>query len=86
MGYWEPTHGEDGTTGVGAILTTPVNNMLVGNKQILTKTMIKNNEPIIYYSGAVWDKAEKITNAKQWFNYLDTFYQQINNPLIVNVK
>jgi hypothetical protein len=86
MGYWEPTHGEDGTTGVGAILTTPVNNMLVGNKQILTKTMIKNNEPIIYYSGAVWDKAEKITNAKQWFNYLDTFYQQINIPLIVNVK
>jgi hypothetical protein len=86
MAYWEPTHGEDGTTGVGAILTTPVNNMLVGNKQILTKTTVKNNEPIIYYSGAVWDKAGKITNAKQWFNYLDTFYQQINIPLIVNVK
>jgi hypothetical protein len=86
MGYWEPTHGEDGTTGVGSILTTPVSNMLVGNTQMLAKTTVKNNEPIIYYSGAAWDKAGKITNAKQWFKYLDTFYQQIKKPLIVNVK
>jgi hypothetical protein len=86
MGYWEPTHGEDGTTGVGSILTTPVSNILVGNMQMLAKTTVKNNEPIIYYSGAAWDKAGKITNAKQWFKYLDTFYQQLKNPLIVNVK
>jgi hypothetical protein len=86
MGYWEPTHGEDGATGVGSILTTPVSNMLVGNTQMLAKTTVKNNEPIIYYSGATWDKAGKITNAKQWFKYLDTFYQQIKKPLIVQVK
>lgn len=86
VGYWEPTHGEDGTTGVGSILTTPVSNILVGNMQMLAKTTVNNNEPIIYYSGAAWDKAGKITNAKQWFKYLDTFYQQIKNPLIVNVK
>jgi hypothetical protein len=86
MGYWEPTHGEDGTTSVGSIITTPVSNMLVGNNQILAKTVVRNNEPIVYYTGAAWNKAEKITNAKQWFNYLDNFYQQIKNPLIINVK
>jgi hypothetical protein len=86
VGYWEPTHGEDGTTGVGSIVTTPVSNMLVGNTQILAKTAVKNNEPIVYYTGAVWDKAGKITNAKQWFEYLNTFYLQIQNPLIVNLK
>lgn len=86
MGYWEPTHGEDGTTGIGSILTTPVKNMLVGNTQMLAKTTVKNNEPIIYYSGAAWDKAGKIINAKQWFQYLDTFYQEIQQPLIVKVK
>lgn len=86
MAYWEPTHGLDGTTAVGSILTTPVNNMVVGNTQLLAKTAVKNNEPIIYYSGAAWDKAGKITNAKQWFNYLDTFNQQIKQPLIITLK
>lgn len=86
IGYWEPTHGEDGTTGVGSILTTLVSNMLVGNAQILAKTAVKNNEPIVYYTGAAWNKAGKITNAKQWFKYLDNFYQQIKEPLVINVK
>lgn len=86
MSYWEPTHGQDGTTGVGSLLTTPVSNMVVTNKQILAKTTVKNNVPIVYYTGAAWDKAGKITNAKQWQNYLNNFYQQINEPLIVNIK
>jgi hypothetical protein len=86
MGYWEPTHGLDGTTGVGSILTNTVNNMAVGNTQMLAKTAVKSNQPIIYYTGAAWDKAGKITNAKQWFNYLDTFYQQIKEPLIITIK
>lgn len=86
MGYWEPAHGQDGTTGVGCLLTTPVRNMLVSNTQILAKTTAQNNVPIVYYSGAAWDKAGKITDAKQWQNYLDTFYQQIKCPLIINVK
>jgi len=86
MGYWEPTHGADGTTGVGALLTTPVSNMMVTNKQILAKTEVKNNTPIVYYTGAAWDKAGKITNAEQWFHYLDTFNQQIKEPLIITIK
>jgi hypothetical protein len=86
IGYWEPTHGEDGTTGVGSILTTPVSNILVGNAQILAKTAVKNNESIVYYTGAAWNKAGKITNAKQWFKYLDNFYQQIKEPLVITVK
>lgn len=86
MGYWEATHGQDGTTGVGSLLTTPVSNMMVTKKQILAKTTVKNNVPIVYYTGAAWDKAGKITDAKQWQNYLNNFYQQINEPLIVNIK
>jgi len=86
MCYWEPTHGPDGTTGVGALLTSPVTNMFVTNKQLLAKTEIKNNVPITYYTGAAWDKAGKITDAKQWQNYLDNFYQEIKNPLIINIK
>jgi len=86
MGYWEPTFGEDGTTGVGSILTKPVKNMFATNTQILAKTTVTNNEPIVYYTGAAWNKAAKITDAKQWFNYLDNFYQKVKNPLIVKVE
>jgi len=86
MGYWEPTHGQDGTTGVGAILTTAVSTISVATAQILAKTEVKNNQPIVYYSGAAWDKAGKITSAAQWFGYLNTFSQELKNPLIVSVK
>lgn len=86
MGYWEPTQNKNGTTGVGSILTTLVSGMVVSNNQMLAKTTVKNNEPIIYYSGAAWDKVGKITNAKQWFNYLDAFCQEVKNTLIINVK
>jgi hypothetical protein len=86
MSYWEPTHKEHGTTGVGSILTSTVNGMQVTDKQILAKTEVKNNEPIIYYSGAAWDKAGKIANSKQWDSYLQTFSQQIAAPLIITIK
>ncbi|MGQ7947311.1 DUF4861 family protein [Flavobacterium sp. WC2509] len=86
IGYWEPTFDKDGTTAVGSIVTNPVSTMWVNKDQILAKTTVKNNEPIVYYSGAAWDKAGKITNSKQWFDYLNHFYQEVKNPLIVSVK
>ena len=86
MGYWEPNHGEDGITGVGTIVTSPVSNMFVDNKQLLAKTTVKSNESIVYYAGAAWNKAGEIIDAKQWFEYLDRFFRQIKEPLIVTIK
>ncbi|MGE6355913.1 DUF4861 family protein [Flavobacterium sp. NPDC079362] len=86
LGYWEPTFDKDGTTGVGAILSTPAKKMWVDKEQLLAQTEVKNNEPLVYYTGAAWDKAGKITNAKQWQDYLDHFNQELQNPLIVKVQ
>jgi hypothetical protein len=86
MAYWEPTFDKDGTTAVGSILTTPVSNMWVDKEQLLSKTSVKNNEPIVYYSGAVWDKAGQITSSKQWQDYLDHFNQELQSPLIISIK
>jgi Domain of unknown function (DUF4861) len=86
MSYWEPTHKEHGTTGVGSILTSTVNAMLVTDKQILAKTEVKNNEPILYYTGAAWDKAGKIGNSKQWDSYLNVFSQEIAAPLLITIQ
>jgi len=86
IGYWEPTVAEDGTTGVGSILNIPVKNISVGKDQILAITEVKNNEPIVYYTGAAWDRAGKITNATQWFDYLNRFFQELKSPLVVSIK
>ncbi|WP_264551103.1 DUF4861 domain-containing protein [Flavobacterium sp. N2038] len=86
MSYWEPASEKDGTTAVGSILSTPANKMWVDKEQLLAKTSVKNNEPIVYYSGAAWDKAGQITNSKQWQDYLDHFNQELQNLLIINVK
>lgn len=86
MSYWEPTHLKNGTTGVGTILSTPVSKMWIDGSQILAKTEVKNNQPIIYYAGAAWDKAGKITSAQKWLEYLNTFHEQLKNPLLIEVK
>ncbi|MEL1242413.1 DUF4861 family protein [Flavobacterium flavipallidum] len=86
IGYWEPTMNENGTTGVGSIMTTPITKMWVNNEQLLAKTTVKNNETFIYYTGAAWDKAGKITDAKKWLDYLNDFNQKLKNPLVVSIK
>ena len=86
LGYWEPTFEKEGTTAVGVILSTPAKKMWVDKDQLLARTEVKNNEPVIYYTGAAWDKAGKITHSKQWMDYLDHFNQELQHPLIVSVK
>jgi len=70
LGYWEPQHGEDGTTGVGCIIPSPVKETKVNGKQLLAFTSVKKDQPFVYYSGAVWNKAGSITTANQWLDYL----------------
>lgn len=86
LGYWEPAFEKEGTTAVGVILSTPAKKMWVDKDQLLAKTEVKNNEPVIYYTGAAWDKAGKFTHSKQWMEYLDDFNQELQHPLIVSVK
>ncbi|PKQ44455.1 DUF4861 family protein [Confluentibacter flavum] len=86
LGYWEPKHGDNGTTGVGVIIPSKVNNMQVRKDQYLAMFEIPNNEIFIYYTGAVWDKAGFITTEKQWFNYLKETQEKIaDNGLFIGL-
>ncbi|HKG04826.1 MAG TPA: DUF4861 family protein [Pedobacter sp.] len=86
MGYWEPAHGLDGTTGIGVIATTPVLKMNDDRIHYLIHTIAKNNEPLIYYSGSAWDRGGEVTNAGQWFDYLNNFYNKLRKPIKIDVK
>ena len=83
LSYWEPTHGNDGTTGVGVIIPSKVNDMKVRNDQFLAEVEVLNNVPFIYYTGAVWDKAGVITNNEQWVLYLENKKQELLNSGII---
>jgi hypothetical protein len=86
LGYWEPVHGNDGITGVGAVTLNPLQNAIDAPKQALGITALKNNVPYVYYAGAVWNKAGEITTETAWFTYLKNFQQELKSPLKVVVK
>lgn len=86
MAYWEPQHAEDGITGVATISSDPKLLMKVSDEQLLTKTIAKSGVPVVYYNGAAWNKANEITTAAAWFNYLNNFKQALQQPLKVTVQ
>lgn len=86
MGYWEPEHGADGTTGVATIIPGGKVKMDTDKVHLLTHTVIKSKEPIVYYNGSAWSKGNEITTAKEWFKHLESFNQKLNYPLTVKVQ
>ncbi len=86
LGYWEPQHGADGTTGVATIVVDGKTSMGSDALHFLTRTEAGNNQPLVYYSGSVWDKAKEIVNAKQWFDYLNNFKTKLAQPVKVTVQ
>jgi hypothetical protein len=86
MAYWEPKHGEDGTTGVATVVNSPIKNIKITDEQILTITKVAKNTPFVYYQGAAWDKAGVITNSQTWFRYIQQFADSIDKNLKVVIK
>ncbi|HEX5024298.1 MAG TPA: DUF4861 family protein [Agriterribacter sp.] len=85
MAYWEPQHGEDGVTGV-ATITASASKMLVNDQHLLSIAQTHNNIPLVYYTGAAWNKAGVIINAGQWFEYVNDYAKQLQQPLKIEVK
>ncbi|WP_143305068.1 glycoside hydrolase family 88 protein [Chitinophaga vietnamensis] len=85
MGYWEPTHGEDGTLGLGCVFTAPVTGMKTDQVHVFTPGTVNNNQPYVYYTGAAWSKGGYIAGADDWFNYLETFAQRVKQPVTVKM-
>ncbi|PSL50259.1 rhamnogalacturonyl hydrolase YesR [Chitinophaga niastensis] len=86
MGYWEPTHGEDGTIGLGCVFAKEVPGMKTDNVHLLSPGTASSQQPYVYYFGAVWNKAGRIAAADEWFRYLETFAQKIKQPLAVTIQ
>ncbi|MBM3414266.1 MAG: DUF4861 domain-containing protein [Bacteroidetes bacterium] len=86
MGYWEPSHLQHGTTGVGCIFLQPVADIKITNNHFLALLKTNKQTPLVYYTGAAWDKAKRITDSSAWFNYLTIIKQQLANPLQIAIS
>ncbi|MFC6103212.1 DUF4861 family protein [Olivibacter domesticus] len=86
MAYWEPTHGADGTLGVGVLTAEPVKKSFKAEGQLLSLLSASKGKPLIYYNGGAWDKAGNITSAKAWEEYLLQYQHNLKNPLKVSIK
>ena len=85
LGYWEPTHGADGTLGIGCLFPKKSIPMLYQYGHGLAKLSVRSGEPLVYYSGGAWDKANLIKTGEAWFAYLHQFANQQKNPPAVSV-
>lgn len=86
MAYWEPQHGEDGTIGVATLVSGNGLKMNTDKSHLLTHAAAKANLPFVYYNGSAWSKANEISSARQWFDYLYNFKKQLQHPLTVNLQ
>lgn len=87
LSYWEPPIKDFGETGTALILPNSKIEFLASDKkQFLIKTSINNAKALIYYNGATWSKAEKITNADEWEDYVEEYAERLHKPLKVKLK
>jgi len=86
MAYWEPLHGADGITGVGSFLLEPAVGAKVTATQLLMQTSTPKAKPILYYTGAAWNKAGVFTDAQTWFSHVQLAKTKIMQPLQVGIE
>lgn len=90
ISYWEP-HGD---SELGTAIVVPNGNMIstelfetsVKDWSNLYTSIRVNNGKVVYYAGFGWKKAKAFTSKQAWNNYLETFTQKVNNPLVVSLK
>lgn len=86
ISYWEPAHGDDGTLGIGCVISGKVDWMRQQHKHALAGVAIRSGAPLVYYDGAAWDKAGQITSSAAWRSYLQQFATRLRQPLSVSGK
>jgi hypothetical protein len=82
--YWEPAHGDDGSTGCGVILPAGVKAFDVIDQQQLTLGTAQPGQPFVYYFGAGWSKSGDFADSAAWDAYVRSYAQKLKAPLKVS--
>lgn len=87
LAYWEPDVQDFGRTGTALVLPkSKIVFMPNEPTQFLIKTTVKNGKPLVYYAGAAWNRAGKITSADDWEDYVEDYTEMLKRPLKVKLR
>jgi hypothetical protein len=85
---WEPMDKNLGMQGL-AIVVNPRDVDLVTEDELNHLVVLRptrNTMPVSYWAGFAWDRAGKITSAREWNKYVDEFAEARRSPIEISVK
>jgi len=85
---WEPMDKNLGMQGL-AIVVNPRDVDTVTEDELnhlLVLRPTRNTMPVSYWAGFAWDRAGKITSAREWNKYVDEFSEARRAPIEISVK
>ena len=88
MGSWmvydEPTHAKNGTTRCALVMSNPTMPQITEEHVMLTFSA-DTQKPVVYYTGASWDKSGQFSNAGAWQQYVRDFAQRVSHPIEITL-
>ncbi|HJU93671.1 MAG TPA: DUF4861 family protein [Pyrinomonadaceae bacterium] len=84
---WEPMDKNLGMQGLAVVVNpNDVDKLAEDKLNHLVVLKPRSTFPVSYWAGFAWDRAEKITSAEGWKQYVDHFAQRLRSPIEVTVK
>ncbi|MCP4454076.1 MAG: DUF4861 domain-containing protein [Planctomycetes bacterium] len=84
MVYDEPAHTKNGTTRCALVMSNPTVPKITETHVMLTFSA-DTQTPLVYYTGASWDKSGQFSNAGAWQQYVLEFAQRISHPIEITL-
>jgi len=88
IAYWLPSDGHDyGMLGCGVVFGSEFQPKIETADSHLLLTLNQDvSEPVVYYSGACWDKNEEFSSFEKWQDYLKNFKARLDAPVKVKTE
>jgi hypothetical protein len=84
---WEPMEKNLGMQGLAVVVNaTEVDKLAEDKLNHLVLLKPRTAFPVSYWAGFAWDRAGKITSAKNWDDYVDQFSERLRSPIELTFK
>src|SRR5690606_30794015 len=82
LAYWEPETAKNGQTGIAVIIPKKKVSIDANRpEQFLLTSQAMNGRDFVYYNGAVWNRAGKVSSAEEWNTAVEQEHATINKPV-----
>ncbi|WP_313367647.1 DUF4861 family protein [Sphingobacterium mizutaii] len=82
LAYWEPEIAKNGQTGIAVIIPKKKVSIDANRpEQFLLTSQAMNGQDFVYYNGAVWNRAGKVSSAEEWNKAVEQEHEKIKKPL-----